>query len=403
MRIALITETYAPNMGYIDSMLPKYLARLGVEIHVLAIDLPPYHQLVEFKSGVPEFLKSQAFRAGSVTTVDGYSVHILKHRWLLGYTCMLGMHKKLAEIKPDLVYCVMSIGWTPILAVASKLFLRFRLFTGSHTSALVFPLANQSRIRFVQHVRNLCTRWIPGRLVSLFTEKCYCPTSDCGMIAWRFFGVQKRKIRLIYLGVDTDYFYPPATKTDQEARIDLRRILGFDEHDIVCIYTGKMTVQKNAILLAQSIERLRGEGLAFRGLFIGDGPQKIAVKAYTSSVVLDLMPVCELGNYYRCADIAVWLTNESTSMLDAAACGVPIIVSDRIYQDHVTGNGFSYRMNDIDSLCDRLRTLSDVEVRHAMGANAALKMRREFTWELAARKRIADFDTALDTTAGSTT
>jgi glycosyltransferase involved in cell wall biosynthesis len=399
MRVVVITETYPPNMGYIVSMLPKYFARQGLEVHVLAIDLPPYHQLDEFKHGVPAFLKSQLFPAGSVTDVDGYKVHVQKYRWMLGYTFMIGLHAKLKEIDADVVYCVMAIGWSPILTMLSKVFLRFKLFTGSHTSAMMFPLARQAHIKPSALVRNFVTRWIPGRIVSLFTEICYCPTSDCGMVASRFFGVQERKVRLIHLGVDTDFFFPPSTPQDIAAREALRTRLGFSKHEVVCIYTGKMTVQKNAVLLAQAVERLRHEGFAFRALFIGDGVQRDEVQGYSSSVVLDLLPVSELGAYYRSADIAVWLTNESTSMLDAAACGLPIVVSDRIYQDHVTGNGLAYRLNDLDSLCDRLKQLSDPETRRDLGSRGARKMRDGFTWTLAAQKRIADFNRALGASA----
>jgi glycosyltransferase involved in cell wall biosynthesis len=397
MRVVVITETYPPNMGYIVTMLPKYLARQGIEVHVLAIDLPPYHQLDEFKNGVPAFLKSQLLPAGSVTDIDGYKVHVQHYRWVFGYTFMRGLHAKLKEIDADIVYCVMAIGWAPILTLMSKSRLRFKLFTGSHTSAMMFPLAGRARIKPAEFLRNFLTRWLPGRLVSVFTEKCYCPTNDCGMVASRFFGVQQRKIRLIHLGVDTDIFFPITSTRDIEARQALRAHLGFSNQDIVCIYTGKMTVQKNAVLLARAVEQLRHEDLPIRALFIGDGAQRDEIEQYSSSVVLDLRPVGELGDYYRAADIAVWPTNESTSMLDAAACGLPIIVSDGIYQDHVIGNGLAYHLNDIDSLCDKLRQLSDMKTRRRLGAHAASKMRNGFTWDLAAQKRIEDFSNALAT------
>ena len=44
-------------------------------------------------------------------------------------------------------------------------------------------------------IRSIITRFVPGRFVSLFTEKCYSVTIDCADIAKRFFGVQKRKSR----------------------------------------------------------------------------------------------------------------------------------------------------------------------------------------------------------------
>ena len=163
----------------------------------------------------------------------------------------------------------------------------------------------------------------------------------------------------------------------------------------MCIYTGKMSELKNPILLAQAIERLRAEGRPFRGLFIGEGAQRPQVEHCAGSVVLDFMEFSRLGEFYRASDIGVWLTNESTSMLDAAGCGLPLVISDRIYQDHVTGNGLAYRMNDLESLVETLRRLEDRAVRATLGAAGARKMRQSFSWEGAARRRLSDFQAAL--------
>ena len=156
-----------------------------------------------------------------------------------------------------------------------------------------------------------------------------------------------------------------------------------------------MAEMKNPLLLAKAIQRLRGEGRNFKGLFIGDGVQRAEIEKYADCVVLDFMRFNDLGDYYRSVDIAVWLTNESTSMLDAAACGVPIVVSDRIYQDHVTGNGMTYAMNDLASLCATLCALEDEVTRRILGNAGAHKMHSRFTWNLAARVRLRDFSRAL--------
>jgi glycosyltransferase involved in cell wall biosynthesis len=149
------------------------------------------------------------------------------------------------------------------------------------------------------------------------------------------------------------------------------------------------------LLLARAIARMRAEGRSFFGLFIGDGAQRTRVAESEACAVMDFMDFSRLGPYYRACDIAVWPTSESTSMLDAVACGLPIVVSDRIYQDHVSGNGLAYRMNDLDSLCDALRQLDDRNRRQILGEIGARKMRERFTWEIAARRRFEDFSAAL--------
>lgn len=395
LKVVIINETHAPKMGYLGTVLPKYLARLGLEVHVLATDLSAYHNMDEHKAGAPAFLVEQTLPAGTVCSADGYTVHILRHGRLHGHVYMKGLHKKLREIAPDIVYSILAIGWIPLQAVYAKVIRGYKLFCGSHTSAMMFPLARDPSPDLGRLLSAYATRWIPGRIVSYMSKGCYCPTADCGEVAWRFFGMQKKKIKIVHLGVDGDVFFPATSQNDKRARAGTRKRLGFSDSDIVCIYTGKMAQMKNPLLLARAIERLRAEGRNYKGLFIGDGAQREQVVGMPGCVVVDFMPFVELGEYYRASDVAVWLTNESTSMLDAAACGIPIIVSDRIYQDHVMGNGLAYRINDLDSLCESLRVLENAKVRVEFGRAGAEKMRDRFMWEHAAKARYLDFQAAI--------
>jgi glycosyltransferase involved in cell wall biosynthesis len=395
MRVVIINETFSPNMGYLGTMLPKYLSRFGVEVHVLATDLPAYHGLDEFRNGTPNFLREQSFPAGTMRQVDGYTVHIQAHSRLFGHVRMKQLRQKLVQLKPDVVYCVLAIGWMPLESALLKLWAHYKLFTGSHTTMLAFESTKPNREPFSYRFRQFAMRWLPGRFVSLFTQKCYCPTSDSAEVAVQHFGVQKSKTEVVYLGVDRELFFPIETESDRESRRSIRCELKVAEADVVCIYTGKMTEAKNPLLLARAIARMRLEGRSYLGLFIGDGAQRARIAQSEACTVMGFMDFNLLGPYYRASDIAVWPTSESTSMLDAVACGLPIVVSDRIYQDHVSGNGLAYYMNDLESLCNALRQLDDPKRRRALGEVGAKKMREHFTWDIAARKRFEDFSAAL--------
>jgi hypothetical protein len=138
MRVVIINETFSPKMGYIGTMLPKYLSRLGVEVHVIATDLPAYHGLDEFRDGAPDFLRQQSLPAGTVRQMDGYTVHVQAHSRLFGYVRMRQLRQKLIQLKPDVVYCILAIGWMPLEAALLKLRAGYELFTGSHTTLLAF-------------------------------------------------------------------------------------------------------------------------------------------------------------------------------------------------------------------------------------------------------------------------
>jgi glycosyltransferase involved in cell wall biosynthesis len=397
MRIVLISETFPKKMGYLVSMLPKYLARLGVDVHVVIMDLPSYYQLKDFKQTYGNFTGSEVLLAGTVEAYDGYTLHVLAHKKVLGYMRIVGLWDKLRELRPDIVQTLLAIGWIPLDATLAKPFLGYKLFTGSHTTASTFPLAKREvSIWDREQLKCFFTRMLPGRLASLATEKCYGPTQDCAEIAWRFFGVQQHKVEVMHLGVDTEFFFPVMSDATVQQRAALRQQLGLSENDVVCIYTGKLTEEKNALILAKAVARLRAMEEPFCGLFIGEGVQKELIRQHPWCTVLDFMPFYELAAYYRAADIGVWPTNESTSMLDAAACGIPIIVSDGIvYREHVEGNGIVYQMNDLEDLVSTLLKLRDPKTRKCLGSFGAEKMVREFSWESIARRRLNDYEAAL--------
>jgi glycosyltransferase involved in cell wall biosynthesis len=104
----------------------------------------------------------------------------------------------------------------------------------------------------------------------------------------------------------------------------------------------------------------------------------------------------ELPPYYRAAEIGVWPTQESMSMLDAAACALPIIVNDTlIARERIEGNGITYRLNDADDLAEKIRWLSDPDRRRELGSTGARRMVELFSWGAIARRRLADYEAAV--------
>jgi glycosyltransferase involved in cell wall biosynthesis len=120
------------------------------------------------------------------------------------------------------------------------------------------------------------------------------------------------------------------------------------------------------------------------------------LQKYSSSTIVDFMPFSEVGQYYRAADIGVWPGNESTSMLDAAACGLPVVVSDQVvYRAPVNGNGLTFKSDSVEALMGVLMKLREPQTRQSFGSSGALRMAREFSWQAVAMRRLGDYKTAL--------
>ena len=385
MRVVMLTRSFSKQTGYIENMLPRYLARRGATVHLLTMDLPPYYWLKDASS----YGTFDTLSAGTVEAYDGYILHVLAHRRLGGQMQMRGLFAKLRDLNPDVVQCYGATGLVPLELSVYQRILGFKLFTANHTSKSGFLLAKTPPpMLSAAALKTLLLRTLPGRFISRVTERCYAVTEDCAEIAWRYFGVARAKVKLMYLGVDTELFYPLG---DDAARRQLRAELGFNRGDIVCIYTGKLTEEKNALVLAQAVAALQKQGLPYKALFIGSGEQRQALIAAPHSRVLEFMPHAKLADYYRAADVGVWPTTESISVLDAAASGLPIIISDQIYRGHIEGYGLTYRQDSVESLVGVLKQLCQAGRRQALGELAAAKMQTAFSWQSVAERRLTDY------------
>jgi glycosyltransferase involved in cell wall biosynthesis len=289
------------------------------------------------------------------------------------------------------------MGWIGLDAALHKRSLYYQLFTGCHYHASVFPLAGRkTRGLSSEWLRCLAMRKAPGRLVSLATRKCYAIAQDCADIAEKYFGVERNKIAICPLGVDPEIFHRVTGDRDVAARALLRQQLGFTESEIICIYTGRFSEEKNPLLLAKAVECLAHSGVPYRGLFIGNGVQAEAITACAGCRTHPFVTVNQLGAFYRAADIAVWPAQESMSMLDAAACGLPIVANHTMTaRERLDGNGLAYRLNDKRDLVRVLQELRDAKARMHMGELGARKMEREYTWVSIARQRVRDYEAAL--------
>ncbi len=128
--------------------------------------------------------------------------------------------QKLAELRADVVQSLLTIGWPALQAARARSRFGYSLFTANHTTASVFPLAQSDSFMLSRaRMKNLFTRFLPGRYISHKTVKCYAATSDCAHVAVEFFGVERDKVELSPLGVDTDLFWPVRTpRTEPIAR-----------------------------------------------------------------------------------------------------------------------------------------------------------------------------------------
>jgi len=103
MKIVYINEFFSEKMGYSENCLPKAMASLGLEVHVISSDLQVYGNLLSYEDIYSGFLGPSIQPCGS-KLIDGFILHRLKHKLWFEYVDIVGLILKIGEISPDIVH-----------------------------------------------------------------------------------------------------------------------------------------------------------------------------------------------------------------------------------------------------------------------------------------------------------
>jgi len=177
--------------------------------------------------------------------------------------------------------------------------------------------------------------------------------------------IPPEKIEVFPNGVRLDRFYP-------RPREEMRRKLGFPLDQFLVAFVGSFEPLKGVHRLSEAIEGL--EGVA--GLFAGIGPSPPSCSNVVFRGPLRHEQIPEL---LSAADVFVLPTFEEGScnaLVEAMACGLPIVTSDGEFNDDLVDSSLALRVNADDAQGIRraiLRLKNDPSLRREMGAAALRK------------------------------
>lgn len=396
MKIVFLTSMYSENMGYSENFLPKAVAKMGHEVHVISSTAQVYFNSPNYKKTYEPFLGPNIVIPG-MKQVDGYTLHRLPMLPAVRKNLirLQGFRKLLEQLHPDIIQSFEIYSFATYDAAVEAKRLGIKFFTESHTHASVFN-TKSFKIRLRHRLLNFSGKL---ELIDKVTVKHYPIAEDSAKISREFFKVSPAKIKVQSLGVDADMFTPVISDTDIQEKNKTRERYGLSSGDLVCIYTGRFTQDKNPACLAQAVDHLQTQGHAhIRAFFVGNGtPEDVNyIKVMKGCIIHPFVKVNELPPFYRLADIGVWPKQESTSQLDAMACGLPVIASNQIgVKERIQGSGLLYEENNFTDLADKILQLTDPSRRKSLGYAGLKKIKEKYSWDAIAEKRVADYKEAL--------
>lgn len=397
MKIVIITQWFSERMGYAENLLPKALAKQGVEVHVISSTAQIYYNSPKYKEVYESFIGPNILETGK-KQIDGYTLHrlpIYKPGIMTGSgPGIKGLMELLQELKPDVIQ-VFEIEHVETYTAAyyCKKTTGCKLFTECHVHASVLRKGNHKS--FSEKINSFINFLNPRiRLIKNTSHLTYAIAEDVKDIVLSYYHFPVEKVIVQSLGVDCDIFSPVLSDMDREERALLRTELGISNGDVLCIYTGRFTRDKMPHCLAEAINYLHQEGyVRYKAIFLGSGTQEDIsfIQSQSGCRILPFVPMDQLPRYYRASDIGVWPREESTSQLDAIACGLPVILSNRIkVTERVEGNGLMYEEGNFKDLADKILSL-DNETRKKMSLAGIKKAKELFSWDSIAKERISHY------------
>lgn len=306
MYILFLTEDFPPMTGGIAiflSGLCKEFSKQGHQIHVQVKKVP----------GFDIFDRCQSYKFIRYDKPKRFC------------SLIIGWHllKQCIKQRPNIIFMGHVLGTRGLAIIFIKWFFRIPYVVLIHAGHLPLARANKMNklavFSLLRHADLLIANSKYTR--SLLLER----------------GFPKEKIKVLYPGVDIDYFSPLQDKNE----IQKIKKLYCDENTKLIVNVGRLVPKKNHIKLIESIAELKKKGRAIKCIIAGDGPERVNLERLIKLLgVSDDITLAgnlerkQVRDLFRAADIIALPStvidehHESFGIvaIEAASCGKPVIV-----------------------------------------------------------------------------
>ncbi len=350
MRIALVSDTYTPQVNGVTTIVRRVVEVLGRARQDVVVVAPEYPVSQPGTAEVELRVPSVAF-----PPYPALRLSLPQPRRVALF---------LDAFRPDLVH-VMTEG--PLGLVGRRYALRrgLPLVTSYHTD---FP--QHSRHYGLGTLQPLVWQWL-----TWFHRPAALTHTPGAFVKEELERRGLTRVRVWGRTADTVLF-------DHRKRdVALRHRLGVADGAALVLHVGRLAREKNLDVLVEAWSRARAElGTRAAFLYAGDGPLAPRLRrAMPWAIRLGFLDVAELAALYASADLCVLPSRTETCglvALEAMASGLPVVAADAGgFRESVTTwhNGFLVQPDDARGLASAIAQLVlDPQLRHRMGAEARL-------------------------------
>ncbi len=340
MNVAIVTETYPPEINGVAMTIQRLAAGLAGRGHRVEIVRPR-------QAG------DAAMRDGRARTDETGVTHAIVRGCPIPFYSGLrvglpergSLAKRWRAARPDVVHLVTEgpLGWTALrtarrlgIPVTSSFHTNFHQYGGHYGLRLGRGLA-------LGYLRRFHNR----------TGRTLVPTEE---IAVRLKDSGFQRLGVLARGVDAELFSPARRSAD------LRAGWGAGPEDLVAIYVGRLAPEKNLGLVADAFAEMRAMLPSMRMVMVGGGPSQAALQArYPEFHYAGVRRGEDLAAHYASADVLLFASITETFgnvITEAMAGGLATIAYDyAAARRHVRNgvNGFTATYDDPAALREAAR------------------------------------------------
>lgn len=360
LRIAVVTETYPPEINGVAITLKRVVDGLRTRDHMVQLVRP--RQAKEVSQGTPIESDDVLMRGMPIPRYPHLQLGLPSRKQL----------EPLWTLKrPDIVHIATEgpLGWSA-LRVARK---------------LRIPVTSDFRTNFHAYSSHYGIGWLSKPIMAYLkrfhnqTLTTMVPTQG---LADRLADAGFERLQVVARGVDAAHFDPALRSTS------LRASWGADPHTPVMMCVGRLAKEKNLPLLIRAYAQVKLIRPDIRLVLVGDGPARSELQAlapdaiFTGTLSRDV-----LATHYASADIFVFPSQSETFgnvVLEAMASGLAVVAfdyaaaADNIQHDQ---NGLLAGLDDDETFVRLLIDLAQDRARLARLRTAARTTSQGCDWQ----------------------
>lgn len=350
LRIAVVTETYPPEINGVAMTLGRFVQALQEREHLI--------QLIRPRQSADDLPREES----NLEQVLRPGVPIPRYAGLrMGLPAKSTLRRIWSLKRPDLVHVVTEgpLGWSALAAANS----------------LRIPVATDFHTNFHSYSQHYGLGWLKKPIAAYlrkFHNQARVTMVPSLTLRRELEAAGFRNLEVVARGVDTRLF-DPARRSQ-----DLRAAWGVAEQGLAVLYVGRIAPEKNLDLLVRAFQAMARQRPDARLILVGDGPELAALKAaHPGFVFCGARRGEDLACHYASADAFLFPSLTETFgnvLLEAMASGLPSVSFDyAAAAEHVRHgvNGLKAAYGDAgEFLAHGLRLMEDAGLRASLGQEA---------------------------------